>query len=495
MSRILFILSTLLVLSAGALGQDVVELLDGRRVAGNITSETDDEIVLETKTGTRVIAVRDVRSIERRGAIADEFASRLQSLGKWDVEGYLELARWCTLKEHGEGARRCYQIVIGIDPDHRVAREELGFRRYDEEWLSDRDYKFAIGWVEIEGELVSPEVAEKLRMGWVYLDGEWVEPVPDTARPRERPTRPQREEPREEPDAQEQSLERLRFPRTLKETYAGLKEVLAGVGHKEAEAGFSEPQIRSVRLLNAYRFLTGVPHDVVLDAEHIRYAQAGAQLCERIGRLDHTPANPGMAEDAYQEGYKGTSSSNLAQGVALPAAVDMWMDDSDASNIDRIGHRRWCLNPRMAKTGFGISGSFTAMWAMDQGRSLSEETGPETIAFPAHGYMPVKYFSSTWAWNVSYDPARLSARLADLDIKVYPLPPGRLKSLKRRGEPLDLQDVAVETTGFGYGPAIIFRPVRYSIGKDCRYLVEISGLTRVGTEEPVELQYIVEFAR
>lgn len=494
MSRTLFFCGLLLFLCAGALGQDIVSLHDGRTIEGTITSESDDEVVIETKAGTRVIAIRDVRSIERRGAIEDEFARRLQSLGKWDVEGYLELAAWCELKEHPEGARRCYQTVIGIDPDHRLAREALGFRRYDDEWLNERDYKFAIGWVEIEGELVPPDVAQKIRMGLVYVDGEWVEPVPDTPRPRPRP-RPDREEPADEPSEQEQSIEHLRFPRTLKETYAGLKEVLAGVGQKDAEAGFSEPQIRSVRLLNAYRFLTGVPHDVVLDAEHNRFAQAGAQLCERIGRLDHTPANPGMAEDAYQEGYKGTSSSNLAQGVGLPAAVDMWMDDSDPSNIDRIGHRRWCLNPRMTKTGFGISGIFTAMWAMDQGRSLTAETGPETIAFPPHGYMPVKYFSSTWAWNVSYDASRLSANLADLDIKVYPLPPGKLKNLKKRGAPLELQDVAVETTRFGYGPAIIFKPVRYSIGNDCRYLVEIDGLKRVGSEEPVPLQYIVEFAR
>src|SRR5262249_50213938 len=96
---------------------------------------------------------------------------------------------------------------------------------------------------------------------------------------------------------------------------------------------------------------------------------AAVQLLAKIGHLDHTPKNPGLPEDEYKLAYKGTSHSNLGQGFrSLANAVDDWMWDSDGGNIDRVGHRRWCRNPAMQKTGFGGSGKSTAMWAFDMGR-------------------------------------------------------------------------------------------------------------------------------
>ena len=69
-----------------------------------------------------------------------------------------------------------------------------------------------------------------------------------------------------------------------------------------------DPQeLAAVRRLNSYRFLCGVPADVALDPEETYYAAAGAKLLKAINRLDHTPANPGLPEAEYQDGYTGTS--------------------------------------------------------------------------------------------------------------------------------------------------------------------------------------------
>ena len=38
------------------------------------------------------------------------------------------------------------------------------------------------------------------------------------------------------------------------------------------------------------------------------------------------------------------------------------MDDSDDYNWSMAGHRRWCLDTKTAHTGFGHSGSYTAMY-------------------------------------------------------------------------------------------------------------------------------------
>lgn len=38
------------------------------------------------------------------------------------------------------------------------------------------------------------------------------------------------------------------------------------------------------------------------------------------------------------------------------------MDDSDDYNWSMAGRRRWCLDTKTARTGFGHSGSYTAMY-------------------------------------------------------------------------------------------------------------------------------------
>src|SRR4029077_3394910 len=103
--------------------------------------------------------------------------------------------------------------------------------------------------------------------------------------------------------------------------------------------------------------------------------------------------------------YSGTSRSNLGMGLlTLADAVDAWMFDSDAGSIERLGHRRWCLNPAMQKTGFGRSGAFTVMYSFDQSRAKVPEF--HFICYPAHGYMPLEFFSPRTAWSITLNPLK-----------------------------------------------------------------------------------------
>lgn len=134
--------------------------------------------------------------------------------------------------------------------------------------------------------------------------------------------------------------------RSADEVKKKLVEILAspreGAGEREA----------ALRRLKAYRYLAGVPYDITLDDEFNAACETGAKLCAKLGRLDHTPANPGLPEDDFTLGYKGTSQSNLGQGYrGLEDALDGWIEDSDKNNISHVGHRRWCFNPAMQKTG------------------------------------------------------------------------------------------------------------------------------------------------
>ena len=233
----------------------------------------------------------------------------------------------------------------------------------------------------------------------------------------------------------------------------------------------AERLAEALRRLQAYRWIVEVPWEGMdLREDWNDFCEAGAQLCARIGKLDHTPPNPGMDEAEYKKGYTGTSNSNLSAGAPVEFSVDGYMDDSDPSNIDRLGHRCWCMNPRMLKTGFGFAGGFSAMWSMDRSRPKAEF---EQICFPARGYMPVGFFGAEYAWSVSLNestwkkpnPGAVKARVYPLDEHLAPAP-----------LPLTNDTHRFNVGGYGVSWVVIFRPVGIEVAPGRRYWVGISGL-------------------
>lgn len=244
--------------------------------------------------------------------------------------------------------------------------------------------------------------------------------------------------------------------------------------------------------LNGYRYLAGLSSDVRLDDALCWNAKFGAELCRQVGRIDHTPPRPaGMDEATYRRGYEATTNSNLfwtSGADGLTGSVDGYMDDSDPSNVARVGHRRWCLNPPMAKAGFGVVGGYSAMWCFD--RSGREARGA-IVCFPAAGFHPIAYFKPGTAWSVALDPER--HRLSGRDVKVLELAaasarrfPDDLKGLKE----IPLRDVNLDRSGIGsLRQCLIFRP-QAKVGRGDRFGVIIEG---VEGAPGGRLAYSVEF--
>jgi hypothetical protein len=162
------------------------------------------------------------------------------------------------------------------------------------------------------------------------------------------------------------------------------------------------------------------------------------------------------------------------------------MADADPGNITVLGHRRWCLNPAMKKTGFGRSDRFTAMFAFDRSR----EKVPDFtfVAFPPRGYLPLDYFRPNWPWCVSIHPRKykpdpsLKPTITELD-----------KDLNKVGEPLKLNYAAADLNGFGIPFCLIFRPEPTAVKAGNRYLVEVNGLQPLVRGVPKDIRYVVEF--
>lgn len=276
-------------------------------------------------------------------------------------------------------------------------------------------------------------------------------------------------------------------------TFEAIKKRLAditAVPDKKVDETTAENEA-ALRKLKAYRYLCEVPYEnVVLDKDMSAHALAGSKLCEKIGKLDHTPANPGWPEADYKFAYEGTTHTNLAWGPpTVDRSVDGWMDDSDKDNIDRLGHRRWCINPSMKKTGFGRSGKFSAMWSPDRSQTQIPEW--EMVCYPARGYMPVEYFGPKYAWSVSFNPTKYQAPKDKVTPRIFEVD----EYLRKSGDPLKLSYTNVNADGFGTGPCLVFLPEKLDLTPGKRYLVEIDGLTTKPNNTPAPtVRYLVEFA-
>lgn len=244
--------------------------------------------------------------------------------------------------------------------------------------------------------------------------------------------------------------------------------------------------------LNAYRYLAGLNHDVQLKDEWNLTCKYAAHLCNVLGHIEHTPAKPaGMDEATYKRGYEGTSHSNLfwtSGADGLTGSVDGYMDDSDPGNVSRVGHRRWCLNPAMRHTGFGVVQGSSAMWSMD---GAGGESPGAVVCFPAAGFHPLSYYKPGTAWCVSLDPGRYQVRTAQ--VKVYNLRSGgaatRFPADVAGLTEAKLSDVRVDTSGIGITQCVIFRPEIKAI-RGNRFGVVISGIEGMPGGK---LAYTVEF--
>ena len=260
----------------------------------------------------------------------------------------------------------------------------------------------------------------------------------------------------------------------------------AARGKPRAERTPAE-QVEALNRLNAYRYLCGLSYDVALDEEHASFAQAAAEICEKLGRLDHNPPNPGMPEADYRRAATGAGRCNLFAGGGPASSINGYMNDSDPGNIDRVGHRRWCLNPRMGRTGFGHSGSYAAMYAMDGSGSTRSV---DVVAYPPPGYMASRYFSPGYAWSVSLNPGVWHVPDENkVAVSVCPASHFGAADPKKRDAPLKLNYLHVDQGGYGMALCVIFRPEEVDCSPGHRYWVEVKGLAGPRSS----LEYLVDF--
>lgn len=278
------------------------------------------------------------------------------------------------------------------------------------------------------------------------------------------------------------------FSLSLADTYDVTPDIQSEVPGELSD----ETVTNALNSLNFMRYIAGISSDVENNDWYENMAMAGTTLLTKVGSLTHTPKKPaGVSQEFYELGYEGTSSSNLGWGNRTLASVVVngWMDDGDASNIDRVGHRRWCLNPRMQATGFGHSGSYTGMYSFDNWND-DGDSDPDLVLWPAQT-MPVEYFSGPW--NISFSEDVYSLKSSDkskIRITMTSEKTGEEYSISSSDTNVSGKYMNLETSNYGYGPSLIFTPgVKFSAGDNVT--VKITGLKSDDGYDGI--QYVVHF--
>ncbi|MDE5758807.1 MAG: hypothetical protein K2H85_09390 [Allobaculum sp.] len=252
--------------------------------------------------------------------------------------------------------------------------------------------------------------------------------------------------------------------------------------------GKLKPETLEIALdyLNAMRRLGGLA-PVSLNQEWSEEAQYGAVLLAS-SQFSHYPPQPDdMERDFYIKGYLATAQSNIAAGGNLIESIDLWMQDSDSSNIANVGHRRWQLNPKLSQVGIGFASSRSVLRVSG---NHDTNCNYDFISWPASGNFPTSlmWYGMT-AWSVTVNPSQYQTpNLSEIKVKLTSKKTNTSWIFDKNSTGNSYFNVS--TKGNGVPNCIIFRPDVSSY--EGAYTVTITGLKTFEGEE-TSLSYEVEF--
>ena len=247
----------------------------------------------------------------------------------------------------------------------------------------------------------------------------------------------------------------------------------------------------ALNAVNLCRYIAGLPDDIGLVDEYNQYAQAASLVNAANGSLSHYPAQPsGMADDLYAMGAAGASSSNIAMGYTnlADSVIRGYMQDSDAGNIDRVGHRRWLLSPSLQYVGFGQVGRYSAAYVMGEKRSSAANV--DYVAWPPEN-MPMELYypvSGQYAFSVTLGSAYDTPSLSNVTVDVYSKKQNKTWNLNSSSTSYT-NFLTVENSYYGDPKCIIFNVGEFTAGDTVS--VTIDGITKGGA--PASISYDVNF--
>ena len=260
-------------------------------------------------------------------------------------------------------------------------------------------------------------------------------------------------------------------------------------------------------LINYYRRVAGLGDITLSDDVNESAAYGALALAMNNSGLTHYPSQPkDMSSIDYNKAYAATTSSNLssASGYSekriISVAVSGQIGDSDSSNIDTLGHRRWLLNPGVKTLGIGSANNnynyYTDIRVFGDGIQSESVNDYDFIAWPSSGANLTDTFPKDTPWSVTLNP-KVYYTPTDVSVEVKSLRYGTTWYFDNNtGYGTSSVDnyFNIEKSRYGVANCIIFRPAYQYIDMfKGDYIVTVSNVRRKDTGEYTNIQYKVTF--
>ena len=115
----------LLIAFAGPLVADEVVLKDGRKFTGEIVQETGRSVSIKTIGGVLTFPRSQVARVAHKADPRKTYRDKDDALVGREVVARLELGRWCMAHSLPQQARKQFELVLQIDPQHVEALQLL----------------------------------------------------------------------------------------------------------------------------------------------------------------------------------------------------------------------------------------------------------------------------------------------------------------------------------------------------------------------------------
>ena len=164
----------------------------------------------------------------------------------------------------------------------------------------------------------------------------------------------------------------------------------------------AEYQAATLRRINWFRAMAGVPAAIELDPTFTRKAQSAAMLMAANKALSHTPPTSWTCYNA--DAAEAAGKSNIGLGNAgYNSMIDGYIRDAGSNNA-AVGHRRWLLNPPVRMMGVGYADApdvaASAVWIFDGNQSGARPVvRDEYVAWPPAGFVPYPSVYPRWSFG------------------------------------------------------------------------------------------------
>jgi hypothetical protein len=146
---------SVVVLGAGPLCADEIQLHGGGRISGIVVKQTPRFVVIETSPGLVTIPVSRIERVIAGTSSLEIWRERSAALDHGDSRGWASLARWAEDAGLTTQARGAWERVLAADPGNADAHRALGHVQYQGQWMDSDDAYRSRGFVQVDGRWMS----------------------------------------------------------------------------------------------------------------------------------------------------------------------------------------------------------------------------------------------------------------------------------------------------------------------------------------------------